>query len=213
MTHTSISRRALLAPALCALLASLIAAPAPAQDIPASQLVPQLKNGGFVIYFRHGETGPAYADREKAVIGDCSTQRNLNAEGRQQVVKLGQDFKTLRIPVAQVWSSDFCRAWQHAEAMFGKGSYTITDRLTVPLSYPGVNDADRALAAKNLNALLAQAPPAGKNTVLISHGINVQIATGYHPNTQGEAVVFRPDGKGGYARLGSVLPGEWVAGR
>ena len=166
-----------------------------------------------MIFFRHGETGPAYADRAKAVMGDCTTQRNLNAEGQAQVAKLGKDFKKLKIPVAKVHSSEFCRAWQHAEAMFGKNNYTITPQLSVPASYPEVNDADRALAAKNLNAMLSQTPAAGKNTVLISHGINVLLASGYHPGTQGEAVIFRPDGKGGYTRLGSVLPHEWVAGR
>ncbi len=213
MTHPFTTRRCLLTVLTSALLASALLPNALAQNIPASQLVAQLKTDGLVVFFRHGETGPAYADRDKAVMGDCTTQRNLNAEGRTQVAKLGRDFKTLQIPVGQVFSSEFCRAWQHAEAMFGKGNYTITERLSVPLSYPGVNDADRALAAKHLNAMLSQAPAAGKNTVLVSHGVNVLIATGYHPNMQGEAVVFRPDGKGGYVRLGSVLPGEWVAGK
>jgi phosphohistidine phosphatase SixA len=216
MTHTvpatgQTTRRTLLAFITSTLLATALPLSAQAQNLPASQLVSQLKAGGLVVFFRHGETGPAYADRDKAVMGDCATQRNLNAEGRAQVAKLGQDFKALQIPVGQVFSSEFCRSWQHAEAMFGKGGYTITDRLSVPLSYPSVNDADRALAAKSLNALLSQAPAAGKNTVLVSHGINVLIATNYHPNLQGEAVIFRPDGKGGYARLGSVLPNEWVA--
>ncbi len=192
MTHPFTTRRCLLTVLTSVLLASALPSNARAQNIPASQLVAQLKTGGLVVFFRHGETGPAYADRDKAVMGDCATQRNLNAEGRAQVAKLGRDFKTLQIPVGQVLSSEFCRAWQHAEAMFGKGNYTITERLSVPISYPSVNDADRALAAKNLNALLSQAPAPGKNTVLVSHGINVLIATSYHPNTQGEAVFFGP---------------------
>ncbi len=37
--------------------------------------------------------------------------------------------------------------------------------------------------------------------------------TGNHPNTQGEAVIFRPDGKGGYTRLGSVQPEDWTKAR
>ena len=210
MTPTPIRRmlRSLARIALLATLACATALPAHAQDTPASQLVAQLKTGGLIIYFRHGETGPAFADREKAVMGDCSTQRNLDAQGRAQVAKLGQDFKALKIPVGKVLSSEFCRAWQHAEAMFGKGNYTITSTLSVPKSYPAVNDADRALAAKHLGALLSQPPAKGKNTVLVSHGNNVLITTGYHPSTQGEAVIFRPDGKGGYKRLGSVLPNE-----
>ncbi len=176
----------------------------------ADQLIADLKKGGLVIYFRHGDTGAQYADREKAVMGDCATQRNLNADGREQVAQLGRDFKALNIPVGKVLSSEFCRGWQHAEAMFGKGGYTVTADLSVPLSYPGVSEADRALNNTRINRLLSEVPPAGRNTVLVSHGVNVLLAAGYHPNTQGEAVIFRPQGQGRYTRLGSVLPGDWT---
>ena len=94
--------------------------------------------------------------------------------------------------------------------MFGKGGYTITAELSVPASYPGVSEADRALNNTRVNKLLGEVPPAGRNTVLVSHGVNVLLATGYPPNTQGEAVVFRPQGQGRYTRLGSILPGEWT---
>ena len=175
----------------------------------ADETIAALRQGGFVIYFRHGETGASGSDRAQAVIGDCSTQRNLSDLGRQQVAQMGQDFKTLRIPVGKVLSSDFCRCWQHAEAMFGKGRYTITTALSVPDSYPAVTDNDRQRSNDMLRALLAELPARGMNTVLVSHGTNVQMLTGYHPNVQGEAVIFRPDGRGGYERVASVLPHQW----
>ena len=158
---------------------------------------------------RHGETGPAYADRKNAVIGDCATQRNLDAVGRAQNAEMALALKALKVPAGPVWSSDFCRSWQTAEALFGPKGYTITDKLSVPPSYPGVNAADTAANNTYLRAMLATKPAAGSNTWLVSHGVNILLATGYHPGEQGEIVLFRPDGKGAYARLGSIEPGDW----
>lgn len=194
------------------LAASIVARPVlAANDI--ARLVDELRKGGFVIYFRHGDTGDVTFDAPRAVMGDCSTQRNLNAAGLAQVRKLGEDFRALHIPVGKVLSSEYCRCWQHAEAMFGKGNYTIDARLTLPASHPSVTEADRRKNNDNLRALLSEPPAAGRNTVLVSHGFNVMALTGFHPNTQGEALIFRPDGRGGFERRGSVLPTEWPKAR
>jgi phosphohistidine phosphatase SixA len=172
------------------------------------RIVDDLRQGGFVIYFRHGETGRSGAD-PNPVMGDCSTQRNLNDVGRAQVRRLGEDLRALRIPVGKVLSSEFCRCWQHAEAMFGKGGYTVTDKLSLPKSFPAVTDADRRKSNDHLRALLSEKPAGGTNTVLVSHGNNVLMLTGVHPNTQGEAMIFRP---GDLTRIRSVLP-EWTRER
>ena len=49
--------------------------------------------------------------------------------------------------------------------------------------------------------------------MLVSHGNNILMLTGYNPNTQGEAVIFRPDGAGRYTRLVSVMPDDWTRAR
>ncbi len=200
--------RAWLAVALAA-SCSLASFAALAQTATPDALLREIKKGGLVLFMRHGETGPAFADRSQAVIGDCKTQRNLNEVGRKQNEKMAKDINALGVSIGKVLSSDFCRSWQTAEALFGKANYTVTDKLTVPLSYPGVSQADTNLNNNNLNAMLSEKPAAGSNTFLVSHGINVQLATGFHPNTQGEMVVFRPEGAGKYTCLGSLLPEDW----
>ncbi|MBC7609943.1 MAG: histidine phosphatase family protein [Polaromonas sp.] len=207
-TFAPLMRRAL-ATTCMALMCAFAGGSAHSQTPGAEIMLRELKKGGLVLFMRHGETGPAYADRAQAVIGDCSTQRNLNAQGRQQNEKMAQAMKVLRLPVGKVLASDFCRSWQTAEALFGKTGYTVTTKLTVPMSYPSVSPADAELNNQNLNALLSEKPAAGSNTFLVSHGINVLLATGYHPNVQGEVVVFRPDGNGKYSRMGSLLPEDW----
>jgi broad specificity phosphatase PhoE len=193
--------------------ASLVIAARPAGATDVMAAIGRLRQGGFVVFFRHGETGRVVFDRPTAVMGDCSTQRNLDDVGRAQVRQLGEDFKALAIPVGKVLSSEFCRCWQHAEAMFGKGGYTVTDKLSLPPSFPGVTEADRRKSNADLAAMLSEKPAAGTNTVLVSHGNNISMLTGYNPSTQGEAVIFQPDGAGGYTRLVSVIPGDWTRAR
>lgn len=187
-------------------LASMAAA---AQTASPQALLDALKQGGLVVFMRHGETGPAYADRDRAVMGDCATQRNLNAVGRAQNAIMAVALKTLKVPVGTVWSSEFCRSWQTAETLFGPQGYTVTPSLSVPPSYPVVNAADTLANNTYLRAMLADKPAVGRNTWLVSHGVNVLLATGYHPSEQGEIVLFRPNGKGGYTRLGSIEPADW----
>lgn len=196
---------------ISATAATLLTAPARAAD-DATKLIADLKSGGYIIYFRHGETGSQGTDRPPD-MADCSTQRNLNDAGRRQVQQLGEHFRALGIPVGKVLSSQWRRCWQHAEAMFGKGGYQLSESVSLARSYPAVTETERELKKQQLRALLIEAPPAGRNTVLISHGNNVLMLTGYHPNTQGEAVIFKPDGLGGYTRLGSVQPGDWTKAR
>ena len=195
--------------AVAVVLGVLASVAASAQTASPQALLAELKKGGLVVFMRHGETGPAYADREKAVMGNCATQRNLDTVGHAQNAEMAKALKTLKVPVGAVWSSEFCRSWQTAEALFGPKGYTITSKLSVPPSYPGVNAADQLVNNTYLQAMLAEKPAAGRNTWLVSHGVNVLLATGYHPNQQGEIVLFRPDGQGGYARLGSIEPGDW----
>jgi broad specificity phosphatase PhoE len=195
----------------------LAAATVRANDEGTLETIRKLRSGGYVIYFRHGETGSQGADRAPD-MADCSTQRNLNDAGRAQVRQLGEDFRALGIPVGKVLSSQWCRCWQHAEAMFGPrgdsgGGYQITEALSLPRSYPSVTDADRQSKREQLRKLLSETPPPGQNVVLISHGNNVLMLTGYHPNTQGEAVIFNPDGQGGFVRLASIQPGDWTRAR
>ncbi|MCL2924237.1 MAG: hypothetical protein MGF17_06310, partial [Trichodesmium sp. MAG_R04] len=46
-----------------------------------TNLLNALKQGGYVIYFRHAQTEKDYADQVTAVMGNCSTQRVLSEVG------------------------------------------------------------------------------------------------------------------------------------
>ena len=59
-------------------------------------LIAALRQGGYVIYFRHAATDMTQTDSD---LSRCETQRNLNAQGRADARVIGAAFQTLGIPV------------------------------------------------------------------------------------------------------------------
>lgn len=190
---------------LWALALGLIAAVAGAQT---PELAGELRQGGFVIYLRHADTGPATPDPPGVDLSRCETQRNLDENGRVQAVEIGRQFKRLGIPVGTVRSSRFCRCWQTAQLAFGR--YKLDPLLTGVPRGPEHADARRE-ASDALCRLLSSMPPKGENTVLVSHGFNLIDLEGLYLGTQGKAAIYRPDGQGGYQLVARVLPNEWAS--
>ena len=62
-----------------------------------------------------------------------------------------------------------------------------------------------------LRALAAASPPAGTNIILVSHKPNIIDAFGkdWFDIREGEASIFRPDGKGGFTLVARVQIAEW----
>ena len=56
-----------------------------------NKLEKQLKKGGNLIFIRHAYA-PGGGDPENFIISDCSTQRNLNEDGKNQSKRIGQFF-------------------------------------------------------------------------------------------------------------------------
>ncbi|MEJ1715048.1 histidine phosphatase family protein, partial [Escherichia coli] len=88
-----------------------------------------LKNGGYIIYFRHAEATVGQ-DSDNLVFEDCSTQRNLSDHGKQQAQVVGAFFKENPIPIAYpVIASPYCRTRETAEIAFGKQNIQLNPTL------------------------------------------------------------------------------------
>jgi phosphohistidine phosphatase SixA len=77
-------------------------------------LIEKMKAGGSVVMIRHA-LAPGTGDPSNFRIGDCSTQRNLNNQGRAQAKTIGEWFRTKGIKTAKVYSSQWCRCLETAE--------------------------------------------------------------------------------------------------
>jgi phosphohistidine phosphatase SixA len=103
--------------------------------------------------------------------------------------------RQLGVPIGDVLASPYARTRETAELAFDKGRVRTTRDL-LNEAFPGTDDEELARA---LRRLLTTRPPAGFNTVLVSHGFNLQGATGLTIQ-EGESAVFE-HGDGGRPRL------------
>lgn len=158
-----------------------------------------LKSGGKVVLIRHAETVAGIGDPPGFRLGDCSTQRNLSAQGREDARRLGDAFRRRGIPIANVLSSRWCRCLETAQLAFGRATpAAMLDSM--------FNDDDSQRNDEKIRAVkgaVARRPASG-NLVLVTHNRNIQALTGVSPSS-GEMVVVLPD-KSGELKVVGRLP-------
>lgn len=181
---------------------------AAASDMTGAQLVEALRGGGHVVFIRHVRTEKDYADQIDAVMGDCSTQRTLSEAGWRDARAMADAFARLRIPVGDVTSSEYCRAWQTADLIFGNYSKTPDLNFEPAETYSA---AQTKAMRDRVVPHLAKAPAAGVNTVLVGHDDPFEAATGIYPEPMGVVFVIRPLGNNDFKVLGSIAPDAWAA--
>jgi broad specificity phosphatase PhoE len=172
-------------------------------------LVDALRAGGFNLYFRHAATDWS-ADDRVAKAGDWTScdpkkMRQLSAAGRETTRSTGNAMRALGIPVGLVYASPYCRTVETARALALGNVETTTDIMNLRVAdYFGGSSAIAESTRRRLSAF----PKAGTNTVLVAHGNVIKTATGEYPG-EGEAVVFHPDGTGGFSVVARVRPADW----
>ena len=76
-----------------------------------------LRAGGAVAVLRHARA-PGTGDPPAFKLGECSTQRNLSSEGREQARRIGAQFVANGIVVGRALSSEWCRCLETARMAF-----------------------------------------------------------------------------------------------
>lgn len=200
----SIQHLAVLASGLLSLTAAL-AQPAPsassapdsAQAVALPKLASALRQGGYVIYFRHTATDFSRTDAGMRNYADCDNQRLLSSQGRSQARAIGRHIATLKLPPVQALASPMCRTMETAQLMLGRVTPDNTLREGSAGDYPG------------LRQLLAGPVPAGSNRWLVGHGTPFRALAGPPHLAEGEAAILRPEGTQ-WTVVARVLPQEWA---
>lgn len=184
----------------------------PAAEAPANPpidpgVLGELRKGGYLLFFRHALT-PNYADPDDSTLDNCATQRNLSKEGIAQSKAMGEAFRELEIPLGIVRASPYCRCVDTAWLAFGRDERDMGLRLTGenPETHP--DEAKRWKHMRNIAKIL---PLPGTNSVYVSHGTAGEVfGAGYLK--EGEAVIVKPDGAGGWTLIGRVKSDQWRVG-
>jgi phosphohistidine phosphatase SixA len=173
----------------------------PSWDLPAAQLLAEMRSGGRILFWRHPATDFSENDSRMKSFEDCGGQRNLIDKGRDDARKIGIAVRALGIPIGRVLASPFCRTVETAELAFGRTAEKFDEA-----RYQSA--ADGAERYADLRAALGRSP-GEPNMVIIGHGLPFYALTGMRL-AEGEIAVVRPLG-GRFEVEGRIKPGDWAA--
>jgi phosphohistidine phosphatase SixA len=178
-------------------LAALVVAAAPVRaDEPAERALAALKSGGHYALMRHAKA-PGPRESEPGRLGDCATQRNLDAEGREQARRIGAALRAAGVVIFKVYASRWCRGMETAE-LLAVGDVEPLDILN---SFAAAPERERE-QTKQLAALVS-APIRSPSVLLVTHHDNIAALT-RSVTREGDIVVVRPEGRGKFAVVGRI---------
>lgn len=155
-----------------------------------------LKRDGVVALMRHA-LAPGTGDPAEFRLGDCATQRNLDARGRAQARRTGDVLRAAGVEFDAVWTSEWCRTRDTALLMdMGR----VEEKPALNSFYAGRGDAAAQTAATR--DLIARMPT-GTRLLIVTHQVNITALTGLGVGS-GEIIVTRRT-PGGLAPVGRVL--------
>lgn len=161
-----------------------------------------LRQGGVLILMRHAITEPGTGDPSGFRVDDCTTQRNLSAQGRAQAQRFGTLLASRGVHPVAVFSSAWCRCIDTGKLAFPS---LPVNNLPALDSFFLDNSRESAQTAALREAL--QRIPSSGVTVWVTHQVNATALTGEYLG-MGEALVLRPEGDGKFRILGRLSPPE-----
>jgi phosphohistidine phosphatase SixA len=202
----------LLSTALSGLALALTTMPSLAQSA-MRDVLEDMKKGGYVVVVRHGRTDESAQTKDQSPLdlSNCSGQLMLNEMGKRQARAIGEAFKKAEVPVGQVIASTYCRAMETGRLAFGKAEPSDALLLEAFVPAPGTPvPPPWPQRVEMMKQLVATAPAAGTNTVLITHFPNVKAMLGVQIGF-GDAAIVKPDGHGGVVVIARITAKEWAA--
>ena len=134
----------------------------------------ELRTGAAIMLLRHA-IAPGTGDPANFAVNDCSTQRNLSAQGIAQASRIGTLFRENGVAQARVFSSQWCRCLDTAKGL-GLGPVEPQPLLNSFFGSP----EDGRPQTQALRAWMTGLPP-GRPVVLVTHQVNITGLTNIVP--------------------------------
>ena len=161
-------------------MATLLLLPAPTS---ADARFARLSETGIVAIVRHAHA-PGTADSESFALGNCATQRNLDARGREQAREIGAAIRAVGAIVDRVLTSQWCRCRDTAR-LLDLGPVEDLPVLNSFFRKPARSDRQTADLRQFLFGLLP-----GETVILVTHYVNIRALTG-RGVTSGEVLLLQ----------------------
>ena len=177
-----------------------------AQTPSPNELIGRLRQGGYVLVMRHASSPREAPSKEVANADNTKLERQLDEAGRTGATALGEAIRALRIPIGMVLTSPTYRALETVRLARLDSPTTVNELGDGGQSMQGITEAQAAW----LRSRVTETPRSG-NTILVTHQPNLSRAfPDWGPSVaDGETVILRPDGKGGFALVGRIPIEEW----
>ena len=146
------------------------------------KIINQLEGGGKLIFIRHAYA-PGTGDPNNFNLNDCSTQRNLNEDGRKQAKNIGEFFRDNNIKIDKVLSSEWCRCKETANIAFKD----FSTKSFLNSFYSSKFKKNKAKQVEELNNYVRKFK-SNKNLVFVTHYVLISEVLNYGPSS-GEIVV------------------------
>lgn len=153
---------------------------------------------GYVLLMRHS-LAPGVGDPENFRLGDCSTQRNLSAEGRKDAREIGAWLARREITIYGVESSRWCRAKETAR-LLGLGKVRLNRNLDSLFQEVEIEDHPQTL---NVRRQIVEHRNKEGLLILVGHYVNIAAVTGIGVDS-GEGVLVRANRNGKIRVMGST---------
>ena len=153
---------------------------------------------GYVLLLRHS-LAPGVGDPENFKLGDCSTQRNLSQEGRDDASEIGAWIKRQKVEIYRVESSRWCRARQSAE-LLDIGKVKLNKNLDSLFRESNLENHPKTLKTKQ--QILNHRSKSGL-LVLVGHYVNIAALVGVGVDS-GEGVIVKANKNGVIKVLGAT---------
>lgn len=177
------------------------------EEIPATpELIQALQDGGYVLYLRHGRTDSDQPDQVPIDLDDCSTQRPLTQEGKDEIRHVGQMIRKAGIPLDDIHSSPLCRAEKSARLAFDREF-----KLEKDLMYTAhlTSEQKKPVVEKTRQLISKPVQEKGKNRMLVAHAPNLADIMEYFPEIEGSLIIFKPLGENQFEYLATIHPDHW----
>jgi len=174
-----------------ATLAGLLFAAFWTPAIAADDLWALMQKPGHIVLLRHSNAPGSVPESNDMNMKDCSIQRNLDAEGKAQAARIGNEFRKHKIGKVKLVSSEYCRAMETGKLMkLGPVTPLRILNQVFLADVPGMREA----SAKG-REYMKKIPPK-QLTVLVTHVTNIQSIAGAKLDSGEMAVVhFDPAGE------------------
>jgi phosphohistidine phosphatase SixA len=145
---------------------------------------------GYVLLIHHA-LAPGVGDPPNFTLGDCSTQRNLSEEGRQDAGDLGAWLKRKGITINRIETSRWCRARETAE-LLGLGK--VRPNKNLDSLFQDDDPASDPQTAVIRSQIIEHRSKRGL-LIMVGHFVNIGLLTGESVDS-GKGVLVRATRRG-----------------